>query len=237
MARMKRTRASRRRNTAWHRFWLFPGTAALAIWAWYATGGTAASVWLASVVLVAGGVLVGVLAAHDKSSDRQLLALLAPVPILAFAGLVLASLSQSNTDLVDAGLIVGITLVLFDIPLAAAFRYTSGRRRDILDVPAGDPEASALDRELDLATDGGSATTVVREYLADDEGRRHLSADTKALQARGYDRVSVAQVGSDAVALAADAIALLTNTMSGSQQPKIVAMFEHRLTRDDGLTI
>jgi hypothetical protein len=223
MARMKRTAASRRRNTAWNRFWLFPGVAALAIAAWSVGGGTAASVWLACLIVVAGGVLVGVLAAQDKSSPRQLPAWLAPIPVLAFASLVLASTSESNTDLLVSGLVVGITLVLFEIPLAMAFRYTSGRRNKMLIGPRGEPEASALDRELDLATDHGRATTVVREYLADAEGRGHLEADTKALVGRGYDRC----LGSrtlDRVRRKPQSrfVALLANFLTAGQQAKIV---------------
>jgi hypothetical protein len=225
---MMRTAASRRQNTAWNRFWLFLGISALAIAAWSASGGAAGTVWLAGLILVAGGVLVGVLAAQDGSNPRQLPALLAPIPVLAFAGLVLASTSQSNTDLLNSGLFVAITLLLFDIPLAVAFRYASGRRNEMLMGLARDHHASALDRELDFATDFGRAPTVVREYIADDEGRGHLEADTKALQARGYDRVSVASVGSAAAAAVVDAVALLTNTISGSQQPKIVATFSLR---------
>lgn len=103
--------------------------------------------------------------------------------------------------------------------------------------PADDPESSAVDRELDLATDHRRSTTVIREYLADDEGRAHLEADTKALEARGYDSVSVAHVGSAAAAAAVTAVALLTNSVDAAQQPKIVATFTLRSAQDDGLPI
>ena len=171
MAQVKRTAASRRRNTAWNRFLLFAGVVGLAVLAWSWGDFTTGSVWLPCLVFVAGGVLVGVLVAQDSSSPRLLPALLAPIPILGFLGLAMAAVSESSTDLLASGLAVGVPLLLFDFPLAVAFRYTSGRRNRMLPDHAGGRAASALDRELDLATDHGRARTVVREYMADGEGR------------------------------------------------------------------
>jgi hypothetical protein len=234
---IRRSTASRRRNTAWNRFWLFAGVAALAITAWYMGGGTPATVWLPCLVFVAGGVLTGVLASRDTARVRMRSALLAPIPILAFAGLVMAANAESNADLLLVGLILVIPLLLFDIPLALAFRYRSGRSSGMLIGLAGDPGASALDRELDLATDHGRATTVVREYLADAEGRAHLEADAKALDARGYDSGSVDHVGSDLAGAGVAVVELLTNSFAASQQAKIVATFRLRSAQGEGLPI
>lgn len=228
MANKKRTTASRRRNTAPNRFMLFPGVGALAIAAFYAGGGTEAGVWLARLVLVAGGALVGVLAAQDKSRPRLAPALLAPLPVLAFAGLTMLGFTESNSDRQEAGRVLAITILLFDIPLAAAFKYTSGRRHETL-IAAADPEVSARDRELDLATDHGRAVTVVREYREDEEGQGHLETDAKALESRGYQSVSIehirpglAEVGLELV-LGVDV-----------SEAKIVATFRLRSAPGDG---
>jgi hypothetical protein len=103
--------------------------------------------------------------------------------------------------------------------------------------PAGDPVAGALDRELDLATDHGRATTVVREYLADDEGRGLLEADTKALEARGYDSVSVEHEGPGRAEAAVALVLLLADSASATGQAKIVATFRLRSAQDDGLPV
>ena len=233
MAQAKRTAASRRRNTAWNRFWIFPGAAALAIAALYLGDSDAetvakpANVGRACLVLVAGGLLAGVLAAQDKSSPRLLPALLAPIPILAFAGLLMVGLSdsESNTDLLVLGLVLGITYLLYEIPLAIAFRITFDRRDETPMRLASDPEASARKRELDLATDHGRATTVVREYPVDDEGRGHLEADTKALEARGYDRVSVEHLGPGAAEVGFAVVMSLAGAAGSTQDDKVVATF------------
>ena len=90
---------------------------------------------------------------------------------------------------------------------------------------ASDPEASARKHELDLATNHGRATTVIREYLPNDEGRGHLEADTTALEARGYDRVSVEHVGPGMAEVGFAVVMSLAGSAGSTQDDKIVATF------------
>jgi hypothetical protein len=227
---MMRTTASRRWNTAWNRFWMFPAAGALAASLASDWGGGVpdARVWLARAVVVAGGLLAGVLAARDTSAPRLAPALLAPVPILALAGLVMASGSESDSDLWLAGGIVVIALLLFDVPLALVFLLHRGRRDEHIFAPVATPVAMAQDGELEVATDFGRATTVVREYVYDDEGRSHLEADAKALGARGYERVSVEHTRPGSAQVGLELVVGAAGIPAGFSEAKIVATFRLR---------
>ena len=226
-----RTTASRRWNTAWNRFWLFPTTGLLASVLLSETAGAPAGVgvalgvWLACLILAAGGALVGVLAARDPSSPRLATALLAPIPILAFAGLMMLGLSESDDDPRLAGLIPAVALLLFDLPLAVAFRLSRHRLGEHGFAAVVTLAPSAQDRELELATDFGRATTVVREYVSDDEGRRHLEVDTKALEARGYGRVSVEGTRLSGADVAVAAVIVTAVDFGPNLEAKIIATF------------
>jgi len=220
MARIRRTRASRRWNTAWNRFWLFPGAAALGLVVLYSAGRIQTTIWLAGLVLVAGGAVAGVLAARDKSIRGPRPALLAPIPILILAGLVMLSVSESTSDLALTAGVLATALVLFDVPLAAAFRYTSDRGRENL-INAGDSDRRRLEGELDAATDHGRSAIVVREYRADADGRAHLEFDTTALRVRGYPEVSVEHVIPSATQVATE----FALGVAGESEARIIASF------------
>ena len=220
VARMRRTTASRRWNTAWNRFWLFPGATALALAAIYG-GGVQASFWLAGLVLVAAGATAGVLAARDESTRGPVPALLAPIPVLILAGVLMLASSESASDHALVASVIGTALLLFDVPLAAAYRYTSARRTENL---VGTSDTTKRNRELDVATDHGRSTIVVREYRADAEGREHLAFDTAALRARGYTEVAVDSYTPHAARVGAEFVIGLAAPV-GVSEAKLIASF------------
>jgi hypothetical protein len=155
-------------------------------------------------VLVAGGAIAGLfLGTRGRTSWAFVRALLAPVvvilPLLPF------SLLSNDEDEMRmffesmAGL-----LMLWEVPLSLGYAVGHVRSRDM--VLTG-PQPVPFDPELDEATAGATIPLVVREYEDNDEGRRHLAADTDALAARGYEVVSVELVGPSIIA---DALAMIT---------------------------
>ncbi|MEW5989750.1 MAG: hypothetical protein AB1736_00195 [Chloroflexota bacterium] len=148
-------------------------------------GVSESSVWLARALVIAGGSATGILAPRTASIRGRVAALAGPIPLLAAAGVLMAGLSQSADDLPEVGRILGIALLLFDLPMAVVFGIRalgSARRGEMLFAPAGtvreeDTRNQEQDLDLDRDTVHGRAATVVSEYPEDERGKAHLGVD------------------------------------------------------------
>jgi hypothetical protein len=80
-----------------------------------------ALVWLARAVVVAGGLLAGVVSARNPSRRNLLVALTMPLPTLGIGWFLIVGLSQSESDVPGVNRIVAIAFLLFEIPILVVF--------------------------------------------------------------------------------------------------------------------
>lgn len=211
---VSRTRA--RRGWAVNSFWiacLILGASAIAATMLIETAPLIVTWVVAGVAGLVSGLLLGWRARSRWSLIR---AVATPITVAVPLGLLGVGLSQTAEDVgIVAGGIASL-LVLWEAPLLVGYTAASWRSRE---ETVGAPVAATLDRELDAATAGATVPLVIREYVDDDDGQRHLARDTDALSARGYHVVSVERGNSGSI---------LADLLSGgsSSDPRIVATFQ-----------
>lgn len=184
-------------------------TAVSALVAWYVVSDTAVPApWGLGVPLVLAGAIAGAWGGA-RSTHAVWEPAVPPVVVALFAALMSGNLGDSTSVGFDVMLLLEL-LVLWIGPLVVAFTVT--RRRQLHraaalgSLPAG-PGSSPLSRELDRATAGGKAATVLRVYVADAEGEAHLQADTASLTVHGYELQSIERTpGAGGTGLAAGAL-------------------------------